>query len=447
MNRGDARRLGSFAALAAGTIAAGLATAPGTIAGTPGLEGSFNPSVSADGRYVAFSSFRDELGGPINTDVLNVYVYDRKRKKVQLISRRSGPGGAGGDDDSGNPSISDDGRYVAFHTQADNLGGPAADVNNVYVYDRERKKVSLVSRRGGAGGVGGDATSVFPDISGNGRFVAFATFADNLGGPAADAENVYVYDRKRKRLQLVSRRSGRGGGGGDDDSYEASISTSGRYVGFTTEADNLGGPVTDTGNVYVYDRKRKKVRLISRQSGAGGAGGDGFSEDPSLSASGRFVAFETQADNLGGPAADVDDNIYVYDRKRKRVRLISRQSGANGAGGDDESTTPKISAGGRFVAFDTEADNLGGSAADVDNVYVYDRKRKRVRLVSRESGAGGEGGNATSASASISADGRFIAFFTNADNFGGAAAAVGSSNIYMFDRIRNRVLLVSQPSS
>jgi Tol biopolymer transport system component len=435
-------------ALAAGAAAAApttkLVSRQGKAAGgLAGDDSSSDPSISANGRFVAFSTAADNLGGPIDTDVDNVYVYDRKLKKVQLISRRSrGAGGAGGNDQSFLPVISASGRFVAFETAADNLGGPLdTDVTNVYVYDRERKKVELVSRRSrGAGGAGADGPSAIPAISANGRYVAFQTSADNLGGPVdTGVENVYVYDRKRDKAQLISRRAG--GAGGDGNSANPSLSGSGRLVAFQTDADNLGGPVDDSvQNVYVYDRERRKVQLVSRRSqGAGGEGADDSSGSPGISASGRLVAFETDADNLGGPAEDVG-NIYVYDRERKRVQLVSRRSqGVGGAGAEDDSDDPVLSADGRFVAFETDADNLGGPpnpANTADDAYVYDRKRKRVELVGRASGKNGEGCDEDCDDTSISASGRFVALEVFADNLGGPGVLDGSNDVYVRDRGR-----------
>ncbi|MGI9020087.1 MAG: hypothetical protein ACR2G3_05190, partial [Solirubrobacterales bacterium] len=109
-----------------------------------------------------------------------------------------------------------------------------------------------------------------------------------------------------------------------------------------------------------------------RSASAGGEGADQNSSNPSISSSGRFVAFDTDADNLGGPAQNVD-NVYAYDTQRRRVRLVSRQSPSAGDdGGDGPSSTPSVSASGRFIAFATNADNLGGPIEDVSNVYRHD---------------------------------------------------------------------------
>jgi hypothetical protein len=165
------------------------------------------------------------------------------------------------------------------------------------------------------------------------------------------------------------------------------MSANGRFVAFSTQAENLGGPIdpSSTNNVYVYDRSEKRVSLVSRRSeSAGGAGADGDSRAAAISGSGRLVAFETSAD-LGGPLLGTFYNVYVYDRERRRVSLVSRQSAGPGSDGADEpSFLPAISDSGRVVSFQTSADNLGGPRLAGNNVYAYDRQRHRVELVSRD---------------------------------------------------------------
>ena len=403
--------------------------------GAAGNATSEFPKVSASGRYVAFTSQATNLGGGPTSD--NAYLYDRKRKRLRFIARANGPGRAAANDDSRVEALSANGRFVAFSTAATNLGGPITPgVLNVYLYDRKRGRIELVSRASRSG-PGGDGHSFDASISGGGRYVAFASDADNFGGPIdTGVLNVYVYDRKRKRVRLVSRAGG-SGPGGDDDSARPSISAGGRQVAFETEADNLGGPL-DIGvqNIYVYDLERRRVALVSRRSrAAGGGGGDAESRGASISGGGRFVAFRSDADNLGGPAADVP-NIYVYDRKRRRVQLVSRRSGKLGAGADAVSYTPAVSGDGRFIAFDTEATNLGGGATALQNVYVYDRRRKRVELASRRTGRRGPAADQNSLNPDLSPSGRFVAFTSQANNLSPAAPGFPFSSAYLRDRGR-----------
>ena len=431
-------------ALAASAIAAPgptrLVSRQSATTGGLGADGnSRDAAISANGRFVAFQTEAANLGGPIGA-TSNIYVYDRRLRKTELVSRQSkSKGGQGADAGSFSPTISGNGRFVAFRSAAANLSGAAQGSGNIYVYDRKRDRVQLVSRqsksKGGAGANGNAEDGV---ISGNGRFVTFQTIATNLGGPLISGVNHYVYDRERKRVELVSRQSKAAGGKGQDagfyDDHPASITPDGRFVAWTTPATNLGGPIApgDVNNIYVYDRKRDRVQLVSRRSKAdGGAGAVGGADAASISRSGRYVAFNVFGNDLGGPA-QATTNVYVYDRKRKRVQFVSRLGKADGgAGPPNASSDPSISAKGRFVAFEYFGNQLGGPVSNVYNVYVYDRERRRLQLVSRASN-GGPGGDGFSQSPSISADGDLIAFDSQATNLGGPINAV--SNIYVHRR-------------
>ena len=427
-------------------------------AGGDGANGDANnPSISASGRFVAFDTDATNLGGPIDDSVSNIYVYDRTRKRVELISRQSrAAGGAGGNGGSGSAEISASGRYVAFSSTSDNLGGsPSGGFLNVYLYDRKRDRVRLISRRSGAGGEAGNDESFAPSVSSSGRFVSYTTEATNLGGPlntdsGVPESNVYRYDTRKRKTQLVSRRSGQGGAGGDDSSDFSSISPNGRLIAFSSEATNLGGPTqteADESSVYIRNMRTRKTRLVSRRAG-GGAGANGSSLDPFLSANSRYVGFESFATNLGGPIqTDPDDpmapeaNIYVYDLEKRKVALVSRDSKRQGwEGGDGDSDDPVLSRNGRFIAFETNADNLHAPPNPLnvfgDDIYLYDRKRKRVELIGRASGNQGEACDEDCEDPTISYSGRFVAIEAEADNFGGPFDPNFSNRIYVRDRGR-----------
>jgi Tol biopolymer transport system component len=400
--------------------------------GEAGNASSESPVVSASGRFAAFSSEATNLGGTPGVD-RNAYLYDRRRKRLVFIARHN-RSGAKADGENVVQAISDDGRYAAFATDATNLGGPITPgVANVYVYDRVRERIALVSRRSArAGGAGGNDDSFDADISGNGRFVAFTSQATNFGG--ATVQSVYSYDRERRRLELASRASRAAGGApADGESGEPEISAAGRFVAFQTEADNLGGDVADVQNIYVYDRKRKRVRVVSRQGGTGGAGVDADAEHPAISGNGRFASFRTQASNLGGPAMPGVDNVYLYDRKALRVQLVSRRGDV---GADAVSYESSLDHRGRFVAFDTEATNLGGGIQALQNVYLFDRKTKRTTLLSRRSGRSGAPADDDSLDPHVSRGGRFVGFQSSGGNLSPAAPGPPFSSAYIRDRGR-----------
>jgi Tol biopolymer transport system component len=378
----------------------------------PGNGDSEIASVSATGRFVAFESDADNLSAADDDSVTNVFVHDRDTRTTVVVSVTSD--GQPADDNSYNPSISADGRYIAFESHADNLSVADDDLwHDVFVHDRVTKKTTLISRT--SGGAAADDDSQAPSISADGRYVAFESDADNLSGiDRGDVEDLFVHDRVTKKTTLISRTSG--GAAADDDSSDASISADGRYVAFESKAYNLSAADQNgVRNVFVHDRETKKTVLVSRTSG--GAAADSHSFTPSISATGRYIAFESQADNLSGADDDSVTDVFVHDRETKKTTLVSRTSA--GAAADDHSYAASISGTGRFVAFISRANNLSGDDLDAfRNIFVVDRETRKVRVLSRSSR--GVPGNDHSDYPAISANGRFVGFHSDADSLSGA---------------------------
>jgi Tol biopolymer transport system component len=348
-----------------------------------------------------------------------------------LASRAGGAAGAVGDGSSFNASLSADGRYVAFHSDANNLDPASNDsVTDVFVHDLQANTTTLVSRASGAAGAVGDQASIDPSISADGRYVAFRSDADNLDPDSDDAvTDVFVRDLQADTTTLVSRASGAAGAVGNDGSSTPSISADGRHVAFASTAGNLDPDSNDSvTDVFVRDLQANSTTLASRASGAAGVVGDDGSSSPSISADGRRVAFDSVADNLDPDSDDSATDVFVRDLQADTTTLASRAAGAAGAVGDDSSFDPSISADGRHVAFDTAAENLDPDSDDaVNDVFVRDLQANTTTLASRATGTAGAVGDAGSFSPSISADGRRVAFASDADNLD------GDSNDAVFD--------------
>jgi Tol biopolymer transport system component len=385
---------------------------------------SHYPSISADGRFVAFRSMADNLSSEdAEVTQLDVFLRDTQTNTTTLVSRQSAAdGGAGGNKLSGAGSISPDGRYVAFESLAENLSTGDADAFwDVFLRDTQEGTTSLVSRKTGPTGEGADSESFSPSISSDGHYVAFGSEADNLSeDDDKEIEDVFVRDTQANTTTLVSRASGESGAGGDEYSREPSISADGRYIAFESEAENLSTDDTnERGDVYVRDTQSNATTLISRAGGENGAIGDSDSREPSISADGRYVAFSSNAENLVANDENNDRDVFVRDTQANTTTLVSRQSAADGGVQSDRSADePSISADGRYVAFETEADNLSTEDDDeVGDVFVRDIQAETTTLVSRQSaGEGGAGGDSASTDPAISADGRYVAFRSFADN-------------------------------
>jgi Tol biopolymer transport system component len=396
---------------ASGASGSQLAGAPGstrrvsvTTTGAQAHGESYGGSISADGRFVAFESDASNLfHGP--TLGREVYVRDRLAHTTRLIS--VGLDGRPPIGYAGDASISADGRYVAF----DNLVRGDTIVHiNVFVRDRARHTTRLVSV--GLGGRPANGDSVRPSISADGRYVAFNSPASNLVGEDTNGlTDVFIRDSARHTTRLIS--VGLGGSPANGHSFGPSISADGRYVAFTSDASNLvGGDTNGLTDVFIRDRARHTTRLIS--VGLGGRSANGYSFEPSISADGRFVAFTSPASNLvRGDTSDASDayDVFVRDTVAQTTRLVSVSTN----GQQSRGRAPSISAHGRFVAFTSAAHNLvAGDTNRLSDVFVRDTLAHTTRLVSV--GLKGQSGNNGSLLSDISSDGRSVAFTSDASD-------------------------------
>ena len=373
----------------------------------------------------------------------------RPAEKAELLSRGTGANGKAGDAPSGAPAVSKDGRFVAFSSAAGNFSDRDSSARDVFVRDLRGDRTELVSARNGRDGRGGRGESARPSISADGRFVAFQSKAPSLADAADDeaALDVFVRDRKLRVTLLASRASGEQGLAADFDSGSPSISADGRLVAFDSIAENLS-PADDARyrDIFVRDLREGSTRLVDRSPGSPGRSGDGNAERPSISANGSRVAFESDANNLSELDDDKVRNVFVRDLDRDETILVSRAPGDDGKGGDGPSSHAAISADGRYVAYVSAAKNLSKADDDrVRDVFVRDLEKNETVLVSRASGKNGAAGNLSSAAPTISGDGRFVAFESLANDLSDADDDSGTArNVYVRDLVDARTQWVSR---
>ena len=387
--------------------------------GKKGEADSEFPSVSKDGRYVAFRSKARNLH-PDDTDARSdVYVRDRNKDKTILVSRASGANGEKGDGSSFNPRISANGKWVAFRSRAPNLHPDDTDkLADIFIRNLETHQVRLISRATGPGGEKANGESFNQTISADGSVIAFRSEATNLD-PADDdkREDIYVRSRDKDTTELISRASGPSGAKGNDESSFPVISGDGSLVAYRSEATNLH-PDQKSGDRTIYARELKtnKTIIVSRAKGAGGKVANGDSTFASVSESGRYVAFDSLADNLTKADRDRSADVLLRDLKENKTSLISRASGFNGPKQNEGAAEPSISASGRWVAFHSTGTNLDGAEGDFSklDVFVRDTKIGRTVLMSRT--ASGKEANLGALEPWIAGDGSAVAFHTEATN-------------------------------
>jgi Tol biopolymer transport system component len=341
---------------------------------------SFEPDISANGRFVAFNSSSSNLS-PFHTDNgFGVFVRDLQTNTTTVASLGIGGGNC---QECFWPSISGDGRYVAFFSRTAPMTVDDTDNgSDSYVRDMQTGTNTLVSRATGANGVKGNGESFSVAISDNGRWVVFESAATNLSPDDADpTRDLYVRDLQAHTTTLVTRASGATGPKANGGSGGPEISGDGRFVAFYSFATNLHPDDTDSSaDIFVRDLQTDTTALASRAGGANGEAGNGESLDPSLSADGRLVGFSSSAWNLhpddpvSPPHIPDGRDSYVRDLQTHTTILVSRANGPDGAKGNRLSTQTSLSGDGRYAAFGTVASNLAPDDPDTDigDVYVRD---------------------------------------------------------------------------
>ena len=323
--------------------------------------------ISADGRYVVFHSDATNLtGGADGNDSWDVFLHDRETGSTERIS--VGENGEEADGSSFHASVSDDGRYVAFHSLATNLHPTDTDVDaDIFVKDRTTGEVELISTDPNFGAV--DGNSFVPDISGDGRFVAFESEATNLvGNDTNNKWDIFVFDRQGGTTERVSLSAELQNA--DNNSFLPKISTDGRYVAFESFAENLiFGDTNGVADVYLYDRDLIQTTRVSVPFDVGDDSND-RSLGVALSDDGTKIAFQSWASNLvPGDNNDVLDVFYFEVGDTAPTRM----SEVDGVGGNGPSALPAMAGDGSIVVFESLASNLG--EADTDgfwDAFVYD---------------------------------------------------------------------------
>jgi len=391
--------LGRFAALVAAlAIPAGavaqttlVSAATGGGSGLGGPSGQFAVALSGDGRHVAFESAATNLVPGDTNGLADVFVVDRLTRTTTRVSVATGGNEAtGGASGLGGVAMSGDGRYVAFESAATNLvPGDTNGLSDIFVHDRATgttTRVSVVS--GGAQATGSAGMrSRRPSISADGRYVAFdSDFPTLVTGDTNGKPDVFVHDRVTGQTTRVSVATGGVEAVGDAlGNIRPSISADGRLVAFISDAANLvSGDTNGFLDAFVHDRVTGETTRVSvRSGGAQATGADTFSV--ALSADGRYAAFDSEA-SVVTPDGNGDRDVFVHDRVTGDTVRVSVATGGAEADGPFGSRGPSISRDGRYVVFESDAANLvPGDTNGVSDVFQHDRATGRTSRVSLSS--------------------------------------------------------------
>lgn len=351
--------------------------------GIRGNQPSLFASISADGRFIAFSSRATNLVPGDSNGKFDIFVRDRLGGTIERVSVDSAEAEANGDS-YGRPAISADGRFVAFTSGASNLvPGDANGAEDIFVRDRQAGTTERVSVS--TAGIEADLRSDTPTISEDGRWIAFESDAANLAAGTSAGLDVFVRDRQTQTTEWISV----GSSALSPPSFRSSISGDGRFVAFVSRDPTSG--LIDYFNVFVRDRLLQKTEKVN-----GGSQPASSLFETAISADGRFIAF-----NEDGSA------MRVRDRKTGAVAEVSIND--DGETQNNLVLGLSISADGRFIAFGSSGDNLvPDDTNERFDVFVRDRLTGTTERVSVNSRGGQRQGG--SGSPSISANGHFVVF-------------------------------------
>ena len=407
--------------------------------GNEGDDDSQNPSISSNGKIVAFESFATNLVQDNVNVFSDIYVHDINTGLTERITDGfDGPS----DGDSKAPSMSSGGRFVAFESTATNLVLTVTDdngvISDIFLHDQAGAGLTtIISLDRDGEGANGDSES--PSINSDGTFIAFQSRATDLVSIISDGNgstpDIFLYNVINDATTIISLdTSSRGANGA---STSPSVDRDGDMIAFESTATDID-PLTSGDNgsipdIFIHDRSGPgdpTNTIISIDTN--GEGADGASANPSISADGRFVAFQSVATDL---VADVPfenggiSDIFVHDLLTGITEIITLDT--NGEGTNNNSTDPSISSDGRFVAYRSFASDLvANDTNDQADIFVHDRQENAtVRINVNRSGNQASGG--TSDSPTISINGGFVAFDSLAVNLISIIDTNGSFDVFV----------------
>ena len=377
---------------------------------------SENATVSGNGRFVAFYSEAGSLVPDDANGTRDVFIRDIATGAVERVSLSSA--GEQGNGQSWDVVVSDNARYVAFRSYATNLvSGDTNDAIDLFVRDRVAGTTERVSVTTTGAQRRGEDVAFEPAISGDGRFVAFSSTKRFVPDDVDTNADVYVHDRTTGITEIVTVTDA--DGQVREWSSAADISDDGRYVVFQSgSARMVAGDTNGYADVFVRDRLAGTTRLVSLNSR--GRQGNDHSGYASMTGDGHLVAFVSDASNLVRRDTNNRADVFTHNLWTGLTRLVSvssreRQGDRHSYFGGGISVGTTVSDGGRYVVFESAATNLvrGDTNRDED-VFVRDRAMGKTYRVS-VSTAGVEG-RKSSSGGTISDRGRFIGFDSTAPN-------------------------------
>ncbi|MEX0682323.1 MAG: hypothetical protein WD904_00275 [Dehalococcoidia bacterium] len=426
--------------------------------------GSHDPAITPDGRFVAFRSSASNLVSGDTNGRLDVFVRDRTlgtTVRVNLDSNDTQSTGL----DYGNIAITPNGRFVAFNSNATDLvAGDTNNAHDVFVRDRDTDGDGTYDEPGAVSttrvsdtytGLNGNGTSVDPDMSSDGRFVTYYSFASNLLPTDTNGANTDIIVRDRDAdtdgiydesgaVSTIRVNVSSADVQGNNISVSPAISGTGRFVAFTSSANNLVTGDTnnqydifvrdrDTDNDGVFDEPGAVATTRVNLSTAGGQSSNGSSDFPDISDNGRYVSYQSGATGLVSPDTNGLD-IFVRDRDTDSDNIFDEAGAVSTSLASIDSNEAQVagnhqwhsmSPDGRYVGFMSDAttlvpgdtNNCFGTPGDCRDIFVRDRTGGyTVRASVASDGTQANNESSVSFGVSYIGNGGVVAFSSGATN-------------------------------
>ena len=378
-------------------------------AGVQGNASSEDISISSNGRFVIFSSSATNLVAGDTNGFQDVFVRDTQLNTTTRISV-STAGTQGNDASWGILNITDDGRYIVFHSNATNLvAGDTNGFTDVFLRDTQLNTTTRVSIS--TAGTQGDSYSNGGRLSSDGRYVIFSSNATNLvAGDTNGSADTFIRDTQLNTTTRVSVAND----GSQSDGYSQTygMTTDGRYVVFSSDATNLvAGDTNGFNDVFVRDTQLNTTTRISVSTA--GVETDAYSIGYTISSDGRYVAFQSEATNLVANDTNGLSDVFVRDTQLNTTTRVSISTA--GVEGDGEMSSSVISDDGNFVLFSAGSTNLVANDTNAsDDLFVRDILSNTTTRVSV--GLNGNQLDNVYGDAVITNNGAYVVFISSSSN-------------------------------
>lgn len=328
---------------------------------------SYDPSLSADGRYIVFESIATNLISNDTNGASDIYLHDRVNRTTTRVSLTA----SGGEPNGGSfdPVITLDGRYIVYGSDATNI--VSNDTNghsDLFLYDRLTNTTTKLTY--GFDGSPTNGSSFHAALSGDGSYITFDSDATNLVNDDTNlVKDVFVYDRQTHTTTRVSRTTD--GFEANGTSSDPAISDDGRFITYASDATNIVANDTNTlTDVFIYDRILNTTNRISLDAFGNQANARSF--DPMISGNGRYITFDSAATNLIPDDTNGYNDIFMFDRLTNGMSRVSLR--ANGLQSDGHSANHAINSDGRFITFESTATFLVSNDTNGrSDIFVRDR--------------------------------------------------------------------------